>query len=272
MDTAVRLRLLSMLGALSALLLLTGCGGGEDTTDSVAAPEQNVEVGAPAREVIRNADLSLRVEDVRESVNRVESIAAQAGGRIASEEVVSTGDSLYASITARIPADRLDPVVSAVSELGEVTALNIIAEDVTAQGADLDARIEALEASIARLRQLLAAAETTKDLIDIEGELTTRQADLDSLVAQRAALSDLVALSTLIVSISPRSDAAAWTPPGFVAGLESGWNALRTVTTGLVTLAGFLLPFAIVLAVVATVITAPIVVLRRRRSAQHDKG
>jgi hypothetical protein len=55
-------------------------------------------------------------------------------------------------------------------------------------------------------------------------ELTTRQAELDSLVAQRAALSDLVALSTLNVTVDPRSEAAVWTPPGFVSGLESGWN------------------------------------------------
>lgn len=99
-----------------------------------------------------------------------------------------------------------------MGDLGEVLSLNVVAEDVTAQGADLDARIGALEVSITRLRQLLATAETTKDLIDIEAELTARQAELDSLVAQRAALSDQVAQSTLVVSVSPRSEAVAWTP------------------------------------------------------------
>ena len=132
-----------------------------------------------------------------------------------------------------------------------IQVVGVVAEDVTAQGADLDARIEALEVSIARLRQLLATAETTKDLIDIESELTARQAELDSLVAQRAVLSDQVAQSTLTVSISPSSESPTWTPPGFVSGLESGWNALRTVTATLVTLAGFLLPFVGALAVIA---------------------
>ena len=152
-----------------------------------------------------------------------------------------------------------------MGDLGEVLSLNVVAEDVTAQGADLDARIGALQVSITRLRQLLATAETTKDLIDIEAELTARQAELDSLVAQRAALSDQVAQSTLVVSVSPRSEAVAWTPPGFVSGLESGWNALRTATAALVTLAGFLLPFVTVLVVIAVPVVLLVVLVRRRK-------
>jgi hypothetical protein len=250
---------------LGAIILLAGCAGGDSTTQGEIAPAQNPVTSEPGAEIIRNADMSLRVTDVRETVDRIDSITAQAGGRIASESVTSTGDSLYASVTARVPTDRLDSVITAVGDLGEVMSLSVVAEDVTAQGADLDARIEALQVSITRLRQLLASAETTKDLIEIEAELTARQAELDSLVAQRAALSDLVALSTLNVTVDPRSEAAVWTPPGFVSGLESGWNALRTVTSGLVTLLGFLLPFLGVLAILAVPIVLLIFLLRRRK-------
>lgn len=258
-----------LLTAVTASLLLAGCAGGDTMsqdamTEGGAVPAQDVIAQEPTREIIRNADMALRVDDVQDAVDRIDSIAAQSGGRIASESVVSTGDSRYATLTARIPAERLDSVITAVGDLGEVLSLNVVAEDVTAQGADLDARIGALEVSITRLRQLLATAETTKDLIDIEAELTARQAELDSLVAQRAALSDQVAQSTLVVSVSPRSEAVAWTPPGFVSGLESGWNALRTATGALVTLAGFLFPFVAVLALIAVPIIL-FVVFRRRK-------
>ena len=74
-----------------------------------------------------------------------------------------------------------------------------------------------------------------------------------------------MALSTLNVTVDPRSEAAVWTPPGFVSGLESGWNALRTVTSGLVTLLGFLLPFLGVLAILAVPIVLLIFLLRRRK-------
>ena len=259
-----------LLTAVTASLLLAGCAGGDtmsqDTRPEVrAVPVEDVVAQESSREIIRIADMVLRVDSVQEAIDRIDSITAQAGGRIASEEVVSTGDARYGTITARVPAERLDSVITAVGDLGQVLSLSVVAEDVTAQGADLDARIEALEVSIARLRQLLATAETTQDLIDIESELTARQAELDSLVAQRAVLSDQVAQSTLTVSISPSSESPTWTPPGFVSGLESGWNALRTVTATLVTLAGFLLPFVGALSVIAVPIIVLVVLVRRRK-------
>ena len=253
-----------VIAGIAAMTLLAACEGG-GMSETQVAPPQEIAAAEPDREIIRNADMSLRVDDVRETVDRIDSITAQAEGRIASKSVTATGDSLYAFVTARVPADRLDSVIAALGSLGEVTSLSIVAEDVTAQGADLDARIQALQASITRLRELLAAAQTTKDLIEIEAELTTRQAELDSLVAQRAVLSDLVALSTLNVSVSPSSEAAEWSPPGFASGLQSGWNALRTLTAGLITLVGFLLPFIAVLLLVAIPVVALVVVLRRRR-------
>lgn len=253
-----------VMAGIAAVVLLAACEGG-GMSETQVAPPQEIAAAEPDREIIRNADMALRVDDVRETVDRIDSITAQAEGRIASKSVTATGDSLYAFVTARVPADRLDSVIAALGSLGEITSLSVVAEDVTAQGADLDARIQALQASITRLRELLAAAQTTKDLIEVEAELTTRQAELDSLVAQRSALSDLVALSTLNVSVSPSSEAAEWSPPGFASGLQSGWNALRTLTAGLITLVGFLLPFVAVVLLAAIPVIALILVLRRRR-------
>lgn len=253
-----------VMAGIAAVVLLAACEGG-GMSETQVAPPQEIAAAEPDREIIRNADMALRVDDVRETVDRIDSITAQAEGRIASKSVTATGDSLYAFVTARVPADRLDSVIAALGSLGEITSLSVVAEDVTAQGADLDARIQALQASITRLRELLAAAQSTKDLIEVEAELTTRQAELDSLVAQRSALSDLVALSTLNVSVSPSSEAAEWSPPGFASGLQSGWNALRTLTAGLITLVGFLLPFVAVVLLAAIPVIALILVLRRRR-------
>lgn len=257
-------RLGMIMAAAGLALVACGPGGSTDSVESVPLPAEQVQ-GEPDREIIRNANMAVRVDDVAGSVDEVGAIAERAGGRVANESVNTTGEALYADLTVRVPADRLDGVIDEISALGTVMSLNVFAEDVTAQGADLDARIAALQASIDRLTQLLAQAQTTKDLIEIEGELTARQADLDSLVAQREALSDLVALSTLSVYLEPSSEAAEWTPPGFLSGLESGWNALRTTLAALVTAAGFVLPFALVAAVLIVPLVVLIVWLNRRR-------
>ena len=253
-----------LLATLLSAVALAACAGESGSDSGAPVPNEAVEIEA-SREIIRNADMALRVDDVRDTVSQVSAITEQSGGRIASESVSSSGESFYANVTARVPAQRLDDVIAQVSGLGEVTFLNVFTDDVTAQGADLDARIEALQVSIKRLQELLAEAQTTQDILAIETELTTRQAELDSILAQRAALSDAVDLSTLTISINPRSEGAAWTPPGFVAGLESGWSAVRTLGAALITFGGFLVPFLGVALVVAVPIVAVVLLLRRRR-------
>lgn len=257
-------------GLLAALILLTGCeGGGAVGPDAVT---DKVEAGSPAqttedapREIIRNADVSVRVPDVRQSVAQAKAIAAEANGRTSSESVTVEGESVYAYLTLRVPAQSLDAVLYRLGQMGDVQTVNVTAEDVTTQVVDLDARISALQTSVDRLEQLLAQATSAQALVEIERELSARQAELDSLTAQRAVLADAVALSTVYVSLTPESEAAAFTPPGFLSGLESGWNALRTVVATAITAAGFLLPFALAIAVVAVPIIVVVIALRRRR-------
>lgn len=254
-------------------LALMACdpGGPSDSAEPVPLPAEEV-LDEPDREIIRNASMAVRVDDVAVSVEEVVAIAERAGGRVSNESVNATGEALYADITVRVPAEDLDAVIEQVSALGTVMSVNVFAEDVTAQGADLDARIAALQASIDRLTQLLTQAQTAKDLVEIEAELTARQADLDSLVAQRQVLSDLVALSTLSVYLEPSSEAAEWSPPGFLSGLESGWNALRTTLATLITAAGFVLPFALVASVILVPVVLVVVWLNRRRRSPADRG
>lgn len=251
-----------------ALIGLTACGaqgGPESATDAGAKPMTETVVDDPAREIIRNADISLGVDDVRAAVDQANAIAQSAGGRTSQQSEYAEGESVSANLTLRVPAERLDVVMEQLSALGDVYSVNITTEDVTTQAVDLDARIAALQTSVDRLEELLAEATSTQDLIEIERELSSRQAELDSLTAQRAALSEAVALSTVTVWLSPASSVAEFTPPGFLTGLESGWNAVRTLTGVAITALGFALPFLGVLLVVAVPVAIVVFVLRRRR-------
>lgn len=267
-----------LLGTVAAVLLvvLTGCSGGSssselssggsvDSKDSVPAVSGDATVQQP-REIVRNADMGIRVDDVRASVGGITAITQSVQGRVANESLEAYGAGAEsASMTLRIPAASLDDSLARIGALGTVTSLYISTEDVTAQGIDLDARIAALQTSVTRLQQLLAQAKSTDDLLAIEKELSARQAELDSLVAQRKALSESVALSMVTVQISPTSAASESLPPGFAAGLESGWNALRTATAALITVVGFLLPFVLALIVIGIPVLVITLVVRRRR-------
>ncbi|EUA89191.1 hypothetical protein I551_4359 [Mycobacterium ulcerans str. Harvey] len=116
----------------------------------------------------------------------------------------------------RIPADKLDGVLADAKNLGEVESMSIGHTDVTSQRVDLDARIEALQTSVNRLRELMGRAGSVADLLAAESSLTERQAELDSLRAQRTTLGDEISYATINVTLSSKPTVA---PGGFLGAL-----------------------------------------------------
>lgn len=234
-----------------------GAAPGDVTTSTTVAD----------RQIIRSGYLSMRVEDVRRSAAQVRGLTSAAGGLIVSEDVGASGDSAYATIQAQVPADRLDRFIEDVSALGTVDSVTLSASDVTAQVVDLDARIDALNTSITRLTQLLAQANRIEDLLAIETQLAQRQSELDGLTAQRKYLADQVAMSTLTVTLAPLTELPEVDAPGFLQGLKSGWAAFVSLVMVAVTAVGFLLPWLVLLAIVAV----PIAILAARHARRRHE-
>jgi hypothetical protein len=280
----------AFVAAIAAAFLLAGCsattgtdaveGGAPAIAGDMGVSEEMparegvaVEGGAPTtvsadRQVIRTGYVSMQVEDVTKSAFDVHALITKRNGIIASEDAQSNGDMTYATITAQIPAAQLDAFIADVSALGSVTSVNINAQDVTTQVVDLDARIKALQTSIDRLTQLLAEASRIEDLLAIETQLAQRQAELDALTAQRTWLGDQVAMSTITVSLTPITELTDVDAPGFLSGLQSGWAAFVSLIMVAVTAVGFLLPFVLVLAVVAI----PVAIVIVRQARRHRRG
>ncbi|MHB1066006.1 MAG: DUF4349 domain-containing protein [Candidatus Nanopelagicales bacterium] len=279
----MRTKVMSSAAALAAAALLTACSATTATDAYVEQPMSDVAAdgamaegvlagGAPAapttsqaqdRAIVKTAYVSMRVEDVGASAARVRELVRARNGLIANEDSQATSESPYASLTVQVPAADLDAFLDDVAGLGTVDSVSVSASDVTAQVVDLDARIGALQASIERMTQLLAEATRIEDLLAIETQLSQRQAELDSLTAQRTWLGEQVALSTVTVSITPQTAIASVDAPGFVSGLRSGWAAFTSAIAVAVTGAGFFLPF--LLALLLILVPALVVIARRSR-------
>lgn len=261
-------------------------GSGRDLADTSA--EQGAFAGADAgaaaseesaREVIATASVSLQVDDADEAAADIGRLAEDAGGYVESLSLVNGGSTVpsdegrvetmpYAGdawISVRVPAAELTSVTAALADIGEVRSSEISRQDVTTEVVDLRARVDALQASVHRLRELMADAATTADLLTAEDALADRQADLDALKAQLAVIDDQVALSSLSVSMIPPSPTVTADPTGFGDGLEGGWNALVATLNGTVIGLGFLLPWLAVIAIAALVVWLIIRGSRRAR-------
>lgn len=228
-----------------------------------APPPPPTDATTVAPDIITTGSLSIVVAEPSQAADRLALAVKDAGGRVDSRSEQSGPSSPTVELVLRIPPDKVDTVLDDAKDVGEVESMSISHTDVTAQRVDLDARIKALQTSVNRLLQLMDRAGDVADLLAAESSLTQRQAELDSLNAQRAQLGDQIGYATISVSISAEPTV---TPGGFTGAVGHGWQSLVSAVHGVVLAIGFLLPWIPVAAVVAL---AAVVVVRRHRKARQ---
>ena len=231
---------------------------GGTAKDQATAPDaQAPDLSIDQRSIIYTGSITVRVKDVSAAAAQASSFATGAGGFVGGDERHSGSSSSgtdNASLTLRVPADKFTAVVEQLAGLGTEQQRGTSTEDVTEQTVDLDARIAIQQARVDSGRRLLAQAKSLNDLVMLEKEVATRESDLASLQAKKRKLADLTALSTITaVLLGPEAVIAEKDdgPPGFLAGLKGGWDALVASLAVLLTVLGALLPWLLVLGIPA---------------------
>ncbi|MFL6130318.1 MAG: DUF4349 domain-containing protein [Mycobacteriales bacterium] len=275
----------------AALLGLAGCtgGGSQDpagggaamgsadraAVPGVAAPAQPPAAGAGGVEridlaepaLIRTAEMTVRVDDVGARARLAQDYARAAGGSVAGDNRSGSGDRARADLVLKVLPGRLDGVLDQFGALGEEQQRSSATENVTEQVADVDSRVATMRASIARIRAILSRATRIGDVVAVEGELSRRVTELESLEARQRALAGQVGLATVTLHLLARELPAAAPAhrSGFLGGLQDGWSAFTRVIGVLLTVLGAVLPFLLVAVPVALV--AQWAVRRSRRTS-----
>jgi hypothetical protein len=172
---------------------------------------------------------------------RGKALKGKVDGRSASSD--SDGNITSVSLSVRIPSADIDSFLMGLDEIATVHSLNQYSTDVTLTVTDYEARIAALESSIARFTVLGQSAKTTQDLIEIESAIAERQAQLEQLQSEMRYYSDQIALSTVQVDIGLPDSATDPIPDDFWGGIVAGWNSLLAFFSGMVIAFGVLIPW-----------------------------
>lgn len=264
--------LVALLGATVA-----GCSSGRTVAQStadrgsgVAAPNEASDSAAKAagaspnaasgqapidqpvqRSVIYTGSIALRVNDVPSTATTIGALVVGTGGYLSGDQRQLSDGRSTATLTLRVPAEKFTATMNAIRTKGHEENEDVSSQDVTGTVIDLAARIRAQQASVNRVRDLLAKAQSITDVTTIESELARREADLEAMQAKQTNLTDLAALSTITVQILgpdatviPKQDNR-----GFLAGLKQGWHAFATTLGVLLTVLGATLPFLVVLGI-----------------------
>ncbi|WP_406830525.1 DUF4349 domain-containing protein [Pedococcus sp. KACC 23699] len=267
-------------------------GARADTSAGAPAPKQGAKesaavapaavdpavLTAPGSTLARRATVALKVTNLSRAVAAVRALSAASDGIVLAENIGTGGGyvpledrskvsaTTYAEITLSVPATQLDTVMAELGQLGTVIRSESSSDEVGKQIVDTQSRLETMRASVERVRALMTKATDLTQIVNLEAEVSRRQADLEALEAQLAALKDSVARAPVQISLTTESGVIATPAPakatGFMAGLSGGWDAFSSSVRVVLTIVGAVVPFAAAGAIVGVPLW---VVWRRRR-------
>ncbi len=244
------------------------------------AQEAGVEVQDSQRKLIKNVSIDVETETIDELLATVRNKTDSLGGYI-EESSTYNGSSYYgkenrnASLTIRIPAEKLDEFLAEVSQVSNVIRRNESISDVTLQYVDLESHKKALLVEQERLLELLEQAETMEDIISLESRLSEVRYQIESMESQLRTMDNQVSYSTVyltvqeVTALTPVKEQTTWEriSTGFAGSLYNLGAGIGNFLIALI----ISLPYLIFFTVIVLGIVLIIWLIKKNSSKEAQK-
>lgn len=278
------------------IALLAGCASDSGYANMDAVPNENGGNGIydssegsesaqiTDRKLIRTITIDAETKDLDALLADLDAQLSALGGYVQSKEVRGNASSTrrYATMTLRIPADKLDQFVGHVADTSNILSSAETTEDVTLKYIATESRIAALEAEEARVMELIAKAENLNELLTLESKLSNIRQELQEVKSQLKLYENLVDYGTVHLSISEEKeytvvdeeDPTVWEriSTGFVNSLQGVGKIFTELFVFFVVASPYLLTPALIAAVVLACIFVPKKIAKKRRQKQEEQN
>jgi hypothetical protein len=237
------------------------------------------QTGEPAeRLVIKNATLEIVVDAPEKSMEAIGQLAESFGGYVVSANLSQTfladgREVPQASITVRVPAERLDEALARIEEESDRLPLNknIQSQDITSDYTDLQSRLRNLEAAEEQLMEIMGSATRTEDVLNVFNQLTSVREQIEIVKGQIQYYDQSVALSAISVvlianeAVQPIS-IGGWEPVGVVKdAVEALIQGLQVLVSALIWIGLFVLPILVVIILPIYIVVRLVIRARKQR-------
>lgn len=226
-----------------------GGDGGEFAEEQAARAEERI--------VIKNADIAIAVKDPGETMDEITARAEALGGFVVSSNLYQThlesgAEVPEAYITIRVPAERMLEVLEEIKTgANQVLSENISGQDITREYTDLQSRLRNLQEAEVQLREIMASAIRTEDVLQVLNQLSQVSGEIELIKGQINYFEEAAALSA--ISISIKADEAVqplniggWEPVGVAKdAVQALVDTLQTIGDLLIWALIYILPLAI---------------------------
>lgn len=206
-------------------------------------PTPGGDAPAGVSKIIKNADLTLLVEDIDDAAQLIERVRVQYGGQAGNASFGHYVSSRTGDITIWVPSDNFDKALRDIKNGAlSVTNERVTVSDVSAQFVDLEARLKNMRATEAQYLEIMKRSGSIPDILSVTRELSQTRQTIEQLQGQLNYLSRQVALSsihaTLTEEVAPTLSKDEWRPLAVIkaASRETLRDLTRFVDTLLVLL------------------------------------
>ena len=244
-------------------------GGLTGDTDSTVLPE--------GRKWIITVNMSAETEDLDALMEALNGKISGLGGYV--EDQDSYNGSMYssrryrsASLTVRIPAQRVDEFTEEMSGIANVVSTNLSREDITLSYVATESRVKALQTEEARLLELMEQAETMADLLEIESRLTDVRYELENRASQLRLYDNQVDYATIYLSIDEVQEYTPVEEPTVWERISGGFvSSVKGVGNGLLDLLVWVLAKSPYLVILGGVTVGVVVLVKKRKARRAEK-
>jgi hypothetical protein len=248
------------------LVLISGCGAspseapsvpGEGGQDESAIPEEPTQ----DRKIVKEGSMTLEVEDIAETMDKVAEMADELNGYVVSSYKHEYERGVSGRIIIRVPSEKFDEAFARLRQLAiAVPYETTTAQDVTEEYVDLEAQLRNLQATEAQYLALLEKADKVEDILKVQKELSNVRGQIEQIEGRMQYLERTSETALIEVTLQETK------------GLAEPWSAsaaLRAAVRGLTTFGRGLATVLIWLGIFCWAWVPPLVIwLRRRRRAK----
>ena len=232
----------------------TANSDGSESTGDIGGNTVKYDV---SRKLIKDASVSLQTKEFDSLMANLDKAITACGGYVSSNEIggssyyYSDSTCRWATVVARIPAEKLDEFLGSISAMGKVVSKRSGIRDVTSDYIDVESHLTALKTEQTALLALLGKdGASLEEIIAVQDRLSEVRAEIESYEKQRRVFDDLISYSTVTLSleevervtVTPENDPGAWQQikENFVYNLRRIASGLREFFISLVSALPFI--------------------------------
>lgn len=192
------------------------------------------------RKLVYHAEVRMKVADVPATNVRMDSLTRAAGAYVEQVSETRADEEWRHRMKIRVAPGRFQGLLRGLGRLGTVESQELTTDDVTAQHADVSARLRSKRALEQRYLALLGKASKVSDILEIEESMGKIREDIEATESRLRTLNDEVGFSTITLTYyqpltRPTPDQPVLSfGSRLVESFYSGWQWCIDVLLGLV--------------------------------------